>query len=94
MANGALNVYKHYVPSVGAAVAFTIIFGALTIAHTIFIILRKRCFPTIVVIGGICKLSSLRSEYKLMENQLNSLGTQLESTQNHTPTKSPHSPSK
>lgn len=56
MANGALNVYKHYVPSVGAAVAFTVIFGALTIAHTALITRKKRFFTIIVVIGGICKL--------------------------------------
>ncbi|KAF2727565.1 RTA1 like protein [Polyplosphaeria fusca] len=50
------NIYKHYVPSVAAAIAFAAIFGALTIAHFIFIIARKRKFPIIIVIGGLFEI--------------------------------------
>jgi hypothetical protein len=58
MAGASINVYKHYVPSLGAAIAFTIIFGILTLAHLFFIIRTKRKFQIITAIGGLCESPS------------------------------------
>jgi uncharacterized membrane protein YdfJ with MMPL/SSD domain len=58
MAKQPLNVYKHYVPSASVAIAFTVIFGALTLAHAVLVTLRKRYFPIIIIVGGVCKLRS------------------------------------
>jgi hypothetical protein len=58
MAEASINVYKHYVPSLGAAIAFTAIFSILTLAQIVLIICTKRKFPIIIVIGGLCESSS------------------------------------
>lgn len=50
-----LNLYKYYVPSLAAAVIFTVVFGVLTVAHVVLIVRTKRKFPLIVVVGGLCK---------------------------------------
>jgi len=49
------NLYKHYIPSLGASVTFTVIFGILILAHSILIIRTKRKFPITIVFGGLCK---------------------------------------
>jgi len=58
MAKDTVNLYQHFVPSLGAAIAFTVIFTILTIAHTVLIIGTQRKFPIIIVIGGLCKCRS------------------------------------
>jgi len=54
------NFYKHYVPSVAAAIAAAVVFAVLTIAHLVLIIRSnpKRKFTIAFVIGGVCKFES------------------------------------
>ncbi len=50
------NPYKHYVPSVPAAVIAALVFGILTAAHVFFLVKSRKWFATAIVIGGFCEL--------------------------------------
>jgi hypothetical protein len=53
------NYYKHYVPSVPAAIAAGLIFAVLTTGHVALMMKSKprRKFTIAFVIGGLCKFA-------------------------------------
>lgn len=52
------NFYKHYHPSVPAAIVSAVVFAVLTTAHVVLLLKSnpKRKFTIAFIIGGFCEL--------------------------------------
>lgn len=44
-----------YVPNIGAAIAFTVLFAIMTIMHTYMMVKHRMWFCLPFVVGGLCK---------------------------------------
>lgn len=53
-----------YIPSLPAAIVFTILFSILTIGHTWRMVRHRLWFCIPFVVGGLCKLAQLSSGYQ------------------------------
>jgi len=62
------NFYKHYVPSVPAAIAAGIVFTVLTVAHLILMMKSnpRRRFTILFIVGGSCKLAAIPQDIPLL----------------------------